>query len=44
MKGGEDGKGEVEDGFRAAQTPFETFAVFTHVELKRLLNLKGGRS
>ena len=44
MKGGEEGKGEVEVGFRATQIPFETFAVLTHVELKRLLNLKGGRS
>jgi hypothetical protein len=40
MKGGWDGKCEVEVGFGATQTPFETFAVLRLVELKRLLNLK----
>ena len=43
MKSEGDEKGGVEGEFRTTQTPFETFAVLTHIELKRVLNLKRER-
>jgi len=43
MKSEGDEKGGVEDEFRTTKTPFEAFAVLTHVELKRLLILKRER-